>query len=378
MQYATTPTFRGYGNKLEEVPVQSNGFLSDWFFSMFAAAAEFAHSPWLVIAYVIAVVAMFVLVAYFDNPVKFFGVSIVCGYSVIQTYSLFNASHYIVEYTPAGWEVVAKSLWFAALFTVMFVWGLSRLLQYVVSMSMSVGLGGLLAPLNPLKFLDKLRANDKDLDELDEGSAKNPKRRITAIMFTDIVGYSAQMGKNEKATLAKLEVHNQIMRNQIVRNRGHVIKTIGDAFMVKYRSAESAVQCAMDCQRAIGEYNKTKSNPDDQFHIRIGIHMGEVTDTGSDAFGEGVNIAARTEPKADPDGICVTDVIVAAARNKVPAHFQSMGRLPMKNITNPPELFKVFAIEQQQSVAKVAKAGPAASGAAGAATAGSPGGVFKI
>lgn len=56
--------------------------------------------------------------------------------------------------------------------------------------------------------------------------------------------------------------------------------------------------------------------------------MGEVIHTGTDVFGEGVNIAARIEPKADPDGIAVSDVIANAARNKVPAHFMSMGRLP--------------------------------------------------
>ena len=180
------------------------------------------------------------------------------------------------------------------------------------------------------------------------------------------------MGKNEAAMVAKLQIHNEIMRNQIVRNRGTVIKTIGDAFMVRFRSAESAVQCALDCQKAIGAYNKTKT-PEDQFHIRIGCHMGEVIHTGTDVFGEGVNIAARIEPKCDPDGVCVSDVIANAARNKVPAHFSSIGRLPMKNIANPPELFKVFAIEEQQG-AKVAKSAPGAAPAA----AGSPGGTFKI
>jgi class 3 adenylate cyclase len=102
--------------------------------------------------------------------------------------------------------------------------------------------------------------------------------------------------------------------------------------------------------------------------------MGEVIHTTNDVFGEGVNIAARIEPKADPDGIAVSDVIANACRNKVPAHFQSMGRLPMKNIANPPELFKVYAIEQQ-AAAKVAKPGAAPAAAAGGAA---PGGVFKI
>jgi class 3 adenylate cyclase len=240
---------------------------------------------------------------------------------------------------------------------------------------MTSGLGAILAPLDPRKLLDKLRSSDKELDEMDaEASAKNPKRQNTAIMFTDIVGYSAQMGANEAKMVAKLQIHNEIMRNQIVRNRGTVIKTIGDAFMVRFRSAESAVQCALDCQKAIKEYNKTKT-PDDQFHIRIGCHMGEVIHTGTDVFGEGVNIAARIEPKCDPDGVTVSDVIANAARNKVPAHFSSIGRHPMKNIVNPPELFKVFPIEEQ-SGAKVQKMPAGAGAAAGAG--GQPGGVFKI
>ena len=159
------------------------------------------------------------------------------------------------------------------------------------------------------------------------------------------------------------------MRNQIVRNRGTVIKTIVDAYMARFRSAENGVQCAMDCQKGIGDYNKGKT-ADGQFHIRIGLHIGEVIHTGTDVFGEGVNIAARIEPKADPEGIAVSDAIVNAVRNKVPAHFVSLGRLPMKNIANPPELFKVFALEESASQ-KVAKPGAPASAAA-------PGGVFKI
>jgi adenylate cyclase len=169
-------------------------------------------------------------------------------------------------------------------------------------------------------------------------------------------------------------------------NWDNAFETIGDAFMVRFRSAENGVQCAMDCQKGIGEYNKGKPD-NDQFHIRIGLHMGEVIHTGTDVFGEGVNIAARIEPKADPDGIAVSDAIVNAVRNKVPAHFASMGRLPMKNIANPPELFKVFPLEESasQKVAKPGAAAPAAgkaapgkAAAAAAPAAGSPGGVFKI
>jgi class 3 adenylate cyclase len=354
--------------------VQSGGFLVDWLFNMFAGAIDIQiHSPVLTLIYVGALVALLILRLFMDNPIRFLGCALIYIYTTVQTFSLFRSSSYIVDFTEAGWMVTAKSLWFAALFTGIGVWGISRVLQSFTVALITMGLGRLLAPINPLRLLDKFRKTDADLEAMDDGSSKNPKRQNTAIMFTDIVGYSAQMGKNEAAMVAKLNIHNEIMRNQIVRNRGTVIKTIGDAFMVRFRSAESAVQCALDCQKAIGAYNKGKT-ADDQFHIRIGVHMGEVIHTGTDVFGEGVNIAARIEPKADPDGICVSDVIANASRNKVPAHFSSLGRLPMKNIANPPELFKVYALEE--SAPKVAKAGGQA--AAPAAAGGAPGGTFKI
>ena len=385
-------TFNGYASQATEdlhKVQESGGVLSDWIFNMFAGAIDIQlHSPMLSLVYGAILIALVVLRLYADNPIKSLGCALLYIYTTIQAFSLFQASSFVLDYTPAGWLVSAKSLWFAALFTGIWVWGVSRLLQSLVVGLVTMGVGRMLAPVNPLRLLNKFRKSDAELEGMEEGSAKNPKRQLTAIMFTDIVGYSKQMGANEAAMVKKLGIHNEIMRNQIVRNRGTVIKTIGDAFMVRFRSAENGVHCAMDCQKGIGEYNKGKPD-NDQFHIRIGLHMGEVIHTGTDVFGEGVNIAARIEPKADPDGIAVSDAIVNAVRNKVPAHFASMGRLPMKNIANPPELFKVFPLEEaaSQKVAKPGAAAPAAAGkaaaggkgaAAAAPAAGAPGGVFKI
>jgi len=377
--------FSGYATKAAQdlqAAKESSGVLTDWIFNMFAGAIDIQlHSPTLTLVYIGMLLALVILRLYTDNPIKVCGCALIYVYTMIQTFSMFRSSSFVLDYTPEGWLVTAKSLWFAALFTGIWVWGISRVLQSLVMALATTGLGRLIAPLNPLRLLNKFRKSDAEIEGMEDGSSKNPKRQLTAIMFTDIVGYSKQMGANEAAMVKKLNIHNEIMRNQIVRNRGTVIKTIGDAFMVRFRSAENAVQCAMDCQKGIGEYNKGKP-ADDQFHIRIGLHMGEVIHTGTDVFGEGVNIAARIEPKADPDGIAVSDAIVNAVRNKVPAHFASMGRLPMKNIANPPELFKVFPLEESASQ-KVAKPGaapaPAGKGAAAAApAAGAPGGVFKI
>ncbi len=370
----------GYASQAAQ---ESNGFLTDWVFNMFAGAIEIqAQSPVLTFAYIGMLIALVILRLYVGNPVKMLGCALIYVYTTIQTFTLFKASPFVLDYTPAGWLTTAKALWFAALFTGVALWGVSRVLQYLAVTLATTGLGQMLAPLNPLKFLNKFRKSDAELEGMEEGSSKNPKRQLTAIMFTDIVGYSKAMGANEAAMVKKLNIHNEIMRNQIVRNRGTVIKTIGDAFMVRFRSAENGVQCAMDCQKGIADYNKGKPEGD-QFHIRIGLHMGEVIHTGTDVFGEGVNIAARIEPKADPDGICVSDVVANAVRNKVPAHFMSIGRQPMKNIANPPELFKVFAIEEtaaQKAKPGAGAAAPAAgkAGATAGASVGAPGGTFKI
>ena len=360
-----------YGSPPPPPAVEGAGIFDSWFFNMFAGTIDLQiASPMLSLVYIGCVVVLVFIRVNTDNPVRALACAGVYIYTSVQAYTLFQTSEYIIDYTPAGWQVSAKTVWFTFLFTSIWVWGVSRIGQSGIVWLMTTGIGPLLRIINPLRLLDELRSSDAELEGA-EASDKDPKRQLTAIMFTDIVGYSKQMGANEAAMVKKLAIHNEIMRGQIVRNRSTVIKTIGDAFMVCFRSAENAVQCAMDCQKGIGDYNKGKP-ANDQFHIRIGVHMGEVIHTTNDVFGEGVNIAARIEPKADPDGIAVSDVIVNAVRNKVPAHFQSLGRLPMKNIANPPELFKVYPIEQQ-ATAKVAKGAPAAA-PAGAA----PGGVFKI
>ncbi|NKB45078.1 MAG: hypothetical protein GKS03_12455 [Alphaproteobacteria bacterium] len=373
----------------EEIAVQaveSSGFFNDWFFNMFAAAMDLQfQSPTFALLFIGILAGLVILRIYFDDPIQTLGCAGLYIYSIIQSYSLFSDSIYVIETTEEGWLMTGKAMWFAFLFTLILVWGFSKVVQFIYTQLLAVGLGSALSYINPLKLLNLLRSSDADLAEMDDdfnaGSAKDPKRQKTAIMMTDIVGFSKQMGADEAGMYKRLQIHHDIVRNQIVRNRGTVIKTIGDAFMVKFRSANNTVQCAMDIQKAIGEYNKTKP-AEEQFHVRIGCHMGEVMVTGNDVFGDGVSIAARIEPKADADGIMVSDAIQSEAKNNVPAHFVSAGRLPMKNIAQPPELFKVFPLEGQATGgtgggggATAAKT-PAAGG--GAADAGGGDNTFKI
>jgi len=115
-------------------------------------------------------------------------------------------------------------------------------------------------------------------------------RRLAAIMFTDIVGFSCQMGANEARTLRLLDTHNRITQQAVAEHHGTVIKTVGDAFLVDFPSVVNAVQCAQQVQAQLRVYNTESA---EQIHMRIGIHLGDIIQQDGDVFGDGVNVASR-------------------------------------------------------------------------------------
>jgi class 3 adenylate cyclase len=136
-------------------------------------------------------------------------------------------------------------------------------------------------------------------------SAPTEIRKLAAIMFTDMVGYSALSQRNEKLALELLEEHRVLLRALFPRFNGNEIKTIGDALLVEFHSALEAAQCAIEMQRALAKRNHDVPT-DRRVEIKIGIHIGDVVHRGGDVYGDGVNIAARIEPLAGPGGICVS------------------------------------------------------------------------
>src|SRR2546425_8953280 len=166
-------------------------------------------------------------------------------------------------------------------------------------------------------------------------------RRLAAIMFTDIVGFSRQMGSNEARTLRLLDTHNQLIRKPVTEHHGTVIKTVGDAFLVDFPSVVHAVQCAQDIQAQLRAYNTDKW-PVEQIHVRIGIHSGDIVQKDGDVFGDGVNIAKRLQELAEPDTICLSRVVYKEVEKKLTlGTVVSLGRLPLKNIA---ERFQVYAL----------------------------------
>lgn len=157
-------------------------------------------------------------------------------------------------------------------------------------------------------------------------------RRLAAMMFTDVAGYSRLMEENEQVTHGLLEEHNAILRDVFPTYSGREIRTIGDAFFVEFPSAVDAIQCAYQIQSRLYEWNLTLPKSK-QFWVRIGVHLGDILDTGDDAYGNEVNISARIEALAKPGGICVSQQVVDQVRGKVGIEFRSQGMADLKNIS---------------------------------------------
>jgi class 3 adenylate cyclase len=161
---------------------------------------------------------------------------------------------------------------------------------------------------------------------------------LRAVMFTDIKGYSHRMEADEAAALRLLDVHNSIVREAIRQHGGREIKTVGDAFMVLFDSAVQAVRCAVTLQRGLHAYNR-RAAAGEEILVRAGIHLGDVVLTAADVFGDTVNLAARLESVAEPGGVCVSAEVHQVVSRRLDLPFVAMGRVPLKNIAHPPEVF---------------------------------------
>ncbi|MBC7827841.1 MAG: tetratricopeptide repeat protein [Chitinophagaceae bacterium] len=178
-------------------------------------------------------------------------------------------------------------------------------------------------------------------------------RRLSAIMFTDMVGYSALSQKNEALALELLDEHRKILRPIFPVHNGREIETAGDSFFVEFQSAVEAAHCAIEIQSALHQRNTTEPA---QRHItlRIGLHIGDVVYVDNHVHGDGVNIAARMEPLAVPGGICISEDVARQIRNKVPYPVIQLENEKLKNISMPMDIYCIALpwISQHQRIKK--------------------------
>ena len=166
------------------------------------------------------------------------------------------------------------------------------------------------------------------------------QRRLAAIMFTDMVGYTALGQRNESLSLVLVEEQRKLLRPIFSRHNGREVKTIGDAFLVEFPSALEAVRCAYDIQRATREFNI--SLPEDRrLHLRIGVHLGDVIESEGDISGDAVNVASRIEPLAEDGGVCLTRQVYDHVQNKFELSLTSLGTKLLKNVNAPLEVYKM-------------------------------------
>ena len=166
-------------------------------------------------------------------------------------------------------------------------------------------------------------------------SPANQKRQLAAIMFTDIVGYTAMMQENESAAAAVRQRHRDIFQKEHERWQGEVLQYYGDGTLSIFKSAVEAVECAIAMQRFF-QNDKEVVVP-----LRIGIHLGDIVFDDNDVYGDGVNLASRVESLGVPGCVLISDKLNFAIKSNGHIATQSLGHFEFKNITDPVEIFAV-------------------------------------
>lgn len=167
------------------------------------------------------------------------------------------------------------------------------------------------------------------------------KRRLSAILAADVVGYTRLMEQDEAGTLERLKTLRQTLVDPaIAAHAGRLIKLIGDGALVEFASAVDALACAMTLQAQVAAHEAAVA-PDGRLRLRIGINLGDVIVEDDDIYGEGVNIAARLEALAEPGGICISRAVAEQVEGKLDCTLEALGELAVKNLVRPVAAYRV-------------------------------------
>jgi adenylate cyclase len=179
--------------------------------------------------------------------------------------------------------------------------------------------------------------------------AEAADRRLAAIMFTDIVGFTSFTQRDETLALQLLENHRRLLRSAFGKYSGKEIKTIGDSFLVEFASALKASECAGEIQRVLHDLNLTLPS-EERTLIRIGIHLGDVIHSKDDIYGDAVNVASRIQTVADPGGICVTQQVYNDIRGKFEYPIVAARKYRLKNVELLVEIYKILLPWEREDI----------------------------
>jgi adenylate cyclase len=168
------------------------------------------------------------------------------------------------------------------------------------------------------------------------------ERRLAAILAADVVGFSRLMGEDEAGTLERLKsLRRELVQPGIAQRKGRIVKLMGDGLLAEFPSVVEAVQCAVGIQESM--IGRESDLPDERrIRLRIGVNLGDIIVEGSDIYGDGVNVAARLEALASPDGICVSGTVFDHVKSKVGLEFADLGEQQIKNIDQPVQVYRII------------------------------------
>ncbi len=166
-------------------------------------------------------------------------------------------------------------------------------------------------------------------------------RKLVAILYADVAGYSRLTGEDEDATHRTVTEYLDLIANSIESHHGEVMHYAGDAVLAKFDAVVNAISAAVAIQNELKVRNETV--PDDsKIQFRIGVNTGDVIEDRGDIYGDGVNVAARLEGLSNPGGICVSDAVRSAIGRKLDLTYEDLGEQEVKNISEPVRTYKIL------------------------------------
>jgi class 3 adenylate cyclase len=180
------------------------------------------------------------------------------------------------------------------------------------------------------------------------------RRKLSAIMMADVSGFSRMMGSDEESTVDLIQDFHRRVSVLVEHFEGRVVDTAGDSVFGEFDSVLNAVRCACRIQEEQALLNADRG-AGRRVETRIGIHLGDVIVEDYRVYGDGVNIAARLEPLAEPGGICFSEAVYAQIRSKLDLRVEDLGLKELKNIEYPIRLYKIAPVASPKDAPATAR-----------------------
>ena len=165
------------------------------------------------------------------------------------------------------------------------------------------------------------------------------RRKLVAVVYADMVGYSRLIGLDDAGTLERLRtLRRDLIDPAIDEHGGRIVQTGGDSLLIVFDSIDGAVRCAVKVQQQVPIHDGDQP-PDRAIRFRVGINIGDAIADGTDLHGDAVNVAARLQAECPPGGICVTRPVRDHVHDRLDLAFEELGALNLKNIARPVEAF---------------------------------------